>query len=109
MISSLTILSLPVYSLNYSFLNDSAIEKMTKEDWAISKEAHIKALRLPNGEKVLWRNPQSNHHGYVEALDYEKINGMECRKVRTYNQTNYYNSMYVFTYCKYKNDWKIED
>jgi surface antigen len=96
-------------SSNMGFLYDSPTRHFTAEDWKLIDSSTATVLNTyPLHKKALWKNPQSQHEGYIVALNKTHMNNMECKDIKFFTVTAYGNSNYKFTFCKYPSvGWKI--
>jgi hypothetical protein len=96
-------------SSNFSFLNNSPMSKLSADDWKIISGMSDQVLNTyPNNTKAAWKNTDSGHSGYIEALNRTHEKGLECRDVKFVSHTSYGESSDKFKFCKYPNvGWKI--
>lgn len=106
-----TIVSLsPLAALgsNHSFLSNSAMSYLTKEDWQLSKAAQSNALdHCRDGKKVAWNNPETGSHGFFLPFHTSRMQGATCRNLEIVHSANLINEKSTYKFCKLHNKWKI--
>jgi len=98
------------YAFNLSFLEYSPVYYFTKSDWAIAESTALKALNSArDNQKVIWRNPQTNAHGYVIPTNTTTQNGRKCRQLKIFSEAHQVTGQSVYRFCRIDGDWKITD
>lgn len=99
---------IPAHSSNMAFMNDTAGQYFNNEDWKIFEASSQHALStLPNRRTESWRNPNTGSNGVLMPVNTMQKNGTTCRDLQITNRAKGRVDQYVFTYCKYRNGWKI--
>ena len=105
---ALTGLSFPVLGLNFTFMADSPVASFNASDWKLLNAAADKALdSMPDGKKVVWKNPRTGNGGFFQPLSTTKKNGMRCRNLKMFFED--YRSdtdEYTFLFCRDKGEWR---
>ena len=100
-------ISLAVYSVNYSFLDDTAGEYFNDEDWAIFLKTQKQALnQYKDGAEVTWKNPKTGSFGSFVPSNTIRQEGMLCRNLTIVNNANHRTGEATLTFCKVKGEWK---
>lgn len=95
-----------VYAFNTDFLSRTPVYYFTKQDWDISGAASYKALEhAKDGEKVMWRNPQSGASGYFLPSHTQG----NCRYLKLFNKAHDITSITEYKFCKMNGEWKVVD
>lgn len=95
------------YALNLSFLAQSPVANLTKQDWQIINYASIRALNFTrDGMATAWRNPQTGAFGYFIPSRTVKVNGVLCRDLTIYMNTHGYSDKSTYTFCRLGGEWK---
>ena len=94
---------------NMSFLTDSPIEKMTKEDIALLVKHSNEALSTnENGHTSGWTNPKTGASGTATPLRSFTRQGMKCREAEYTNNAGGFNGAGRYTLCRVPNgEWKL--
>lgn len=106
----LSCLPMPTFAINFSFLtaSDSPSQYFNDKDWGLFNNAIRDALnRTPNGVKVAWKNPESGAAGYFMPMTMYTVHDVPCRQMKIVNIANDKKERYTFSFCKFKNGWKI--
>ncbi len=101
--------SLPAFSANLAFMQDTAGQFFQDSDWQMFAANVQHALNtLPNGKNETWINPKTGHGGSLMPLNSMKKNGTVCRNLRIINRAQHRTDKYTFTYCKLGPGWKLQ-
>lgn len=96
-----------VFALNLSFLAQSPVANLTKQDWQIINYASIRALNFSkDGTATAWRNRQTGAFGYFIPSHTVKVNGVLCRDLTIYMNTHGYSDRSTYTFCRLGGEWK---
>jgi len=75
-----------VNAQNLSFLRDSPIGWMDKQDQAILRQTIDAVLVAPDGTKTDWLNTATGSRGQVQVIDELQDFGTTCRHIRMRNE-----------------------
>jgi len=91
------------------YLKYSPVASFTEEDFEMLQTTGKKALNEnKNGVTSEWKNPGSKNSGSITPLNTSTIDGMTCRKVKIFNQTEDNSGHATFTFCQVSGGkWKI--
>lgn len=94
---------------NISFMSNSALSFLTKEDWQLSKAAEREALNhYKDGQSVAWANPKTGSHGmFLPLRSTTNQKGEQCRHLKMVNSAHLVNEKATFRFCKLQDQWKI--
>ncbi len=94
---------------NMSFLTDSPIEKMTKEDIALLVKHSNEALSTnENGHTSGWTNPKTGASGTITPLTTFTQRGTTCRRTEYTNAAGGFKGRSEYTLCRAPTgQWKI--
>ena len=101
---------LTAFSLNFSFLNNTASQEFDNQDWKLFDAAfHAAMTNTPDGKKKTWSNPATGNHGYLQPLSSTKKDNIPCRnlKIVSYAKTIQLPDNYTFMFCKKGGDWQV--
>ncbi|MEE4378616.1 MAG: RT0821/Lpp0805 family surface protein [Candidatus Competibacteraceae bacterium] len=102
-------ISTPTFAMNWTFMENSAVQKFNDEDWQLFSEAGKRALEAtPDGQTVEWENPATASEGQITPVSTSEKDGVQCRKVEIANSAGGFSGESVFTFCKDPDsgDWK---
>lgn len=101
-------LSLPLLSQdNYEFLDDTAGQYFTDQDWAMFEKAMNKSLNnYKDGEKLQWKNPATGSWGSFMPSHSTRKTGILCRDLTIVNGANNRIGKSTLTFCKINHKWK---
>lgn len=111
LMAGIVLYSSSTFAAGWRFLQYSAAQKFTDEDWEMLREAGGKALNeTPDGQTVSWENPETGSKGTIElARSFEK-DGQECRQVNIFNSAGGFSGQSTFSFCKdpASGEWKVQ-
>ena|SRR5579862_1316367 len=107
--ATLLVTVLPAFSANMAFMNDTAGQYFTAQDWNLfgANVQHV-LNAIPDGKRATWFNPNSGNGGSLIPSQTMRKNGTICRNLKIINQGKQRIDQYVFMYCKYRSGWKIQ-
>ncbi|MEZ5581847.1 MAG: RT0821/Lpp0805 family surface protein [Candidatus Competibacteraceae bacterium] len=103
-------MSTPAFAVNWTFLENSAVQKFNDQDWQLFSEAGKRALEeTPDGQTVEWENPATSSQGKITPVSTIEKDGMRCRKVKIANSAGGFSGESVFDFCRdpQSNEWKM--
>ena len=103
------VLTANLYAVNMQYLKYSPVADFTAEDFEMLQTTGKKALEEnKDGVTSEWKNPESKNSGSITPLETSTIDGMNCRKVKIFNQTSITSGSVVFTFCQVSDGkWKV--
>jgi len=106
---TLSILTMPVFSSNLKFLEDTVISSFNDEDFKLMTSAIKKALdNNKDGEVTTWKNSETGNAGAIAPANTFEKDGMTCRRIKIINRSGEKKGKSEFNYCKVADgSWKI--
>lgn len=102
----ISLFSFPALAISHPFIAHSGAQYYTFKDWQLFVANQKYTLtNSPDGVKVPWTNPQTNHGGYFIPLDTTMKNGNVCRKLIIYAAAEGAKGKGTFSYCYINRMW----
>jgi surface antigen len=100
--------TIPAHAINEMFAKNTAVSKMTQEDFDIAGKVMRKALdEGKDGQAYEWSNAKTSAAGTVTPLAGFEKNGMKCRGVEFKTTAGGKSGQSQWNVCKTAEGWKV--